>query len=104
MANNDKKYIPVLRFPEFQKDGEWEKYTLNQIFSRITERNTINNKNVLTISAQYGLISQYDYFKKNIASTDVSKYYIISKDDFAYNKSKSQGYPYGAIKPLSFPE
>ncbi|MBQ5857306.1 MAG: restriction endonuclease subunit S [Bacteroidales bacterium] len=94
------KTLPELRFPEFQNDGEWEVYALGQIFSRITEKNTLNNQNVLTISAQYGLISQYDYFNKNVAALDVSKYYLVNKGDFAYNKSKSQGYPYGAIKAL----
>ena len=94
------KTTPELRFPEFQNDGEWEVYALGQIFSRITEKNTLNNQNVLTISAQYGLISQYDYFNKNVAALDVSKYYLVNKGDFAYNKSKSQGYPYGAIKAL----
>lgn len=95
------KTLPELRFPEFQNDGEWEVYALGQIFSRITEKNTSNNQNVLTISAQYGLISQYDYFNKNVAALDVSKYYLVNKGDFAYNKSKSQGYPYGAIKALN---
>ena len=100
MATENKKYIPALRFPEFQNNGDWKEYPLGQIFSRITKRNSANNQNVLTISAQYGLISQYDYFNKNVAAIDVSNYYHISKYDFAYNKSKSQGYPYGAIKPL----
>lgn len=104
MANENKKYIPALRFPEFQNDGEWKEYQLGQIFSRITQRNSLNNQNVLTISAQYGLISQYDYFNKNVAAVDVSNYFYISKYDFAYNKSKSQGYPYGAIKPLKLYE
>ena len=94
------KTIPELRFPEFQNDGEWKEYPLGQIFSRITKRNSVNNQNVLTISAQYGLISQYEYFNKNVAAADVSNYYLIDKHDFAYNKSRSLGYPYGAIKPL----
>lgn len=102
--DNNNKYIPTLRFPEFKKDGEWEEYPLGQVFSRITRRNSLNNQNVLTISAQYGLINQYDYFNKNVAAIDVSNYYYISKHDFAYNKSKSQGYPYGAIKPLKLYE
>lgn len=91
---------PELRFPEFQNDGEWRRCTMNEIFSRITRKNTINNQNVLTISAQYGLISQYEYFNKNVAAADVSNYYLIDRHDFAYNKSRSLGYPYGAIKPL----
>ena len=85
---DDNKYIPVLRFPEFQDDGEWKEYQLGQVFSRVTKRNNLNSQNVLTISAQYGLISQYDYFNKNVAAIDVSNYYHINKHDFAYNKSK----------------
>lgn len=92
--------IQKLRFPEFYEEKEWEEKKLGEIFMRITDRNKENNQNVLTISAQYGLVSQYDYFNKNVASADVSNYYIINKGDFAYNKSRSQGHPYGAIKSL----
>lgn len=59
----------------------------------------------LTISAQDGLISQYDYFDKKIASINLTTYYILKNGEFAYNKSYSNGYPYGAIKRLdSFEE
>lgn len=59
----------------------------------------------LTISAQAGLISQYDYFDKKIASINLTTYYILKNGEFAYNKSYSNGYPYGAIKRLdSFEE
>lgn len=92
--------ITKLRFPEFYEEKEWEEKKLGEIVMRITDRNKENNQNVLTISAQYGLVSQYDYFNKNVASADVSNYYIINKGDFAYNKSRSQGHPYGAIKSL----
>lgn len=30
--NNDNKYIPALRFPEFQNDGEWKTDTMENIF------------------------------------------------------------------------
>ena len=93
-------HIPVLRFPDFLNDGEWEVKRLGDLFVRITDRNKENNRNVLTISAQYGLVNQFEYFSKNVAATDVTNYYIIKKGDFAYNKSRSQGYPFGAIKPL----
>ena len=92
--------VPELRFREFKKDGEWEEKKLGELFDRITRRNKESNQNVLTISAQYGLVSQYDYFNKNVAALDVTNYYLINKGDFAYNKSRSQGHPYGAIKSL----
>lgn len=92
--------IPDLRFVEFKNDGIWKENKLSNVFDRITNKNTNNNQNVLTISAQYGLVSQFDYFNKNVASIDVSNYYLIKKGDFAYNKSRSQGYPFGVIRSL----
>ena len=89
---------PALRFPGFT--GEWQEKKLNEVFSRVTRKNAENNQNVLTISAQYGLISQLEFFKKSVASSDVTGYYLLHKGEFAYNKSSSQGRPVGAIKPL----
>lgn len=89
---------PRLRFPGFT--GEWEEKKMSDVFTRITRRNTENNQNVLTISAQYGLISQLDFFKKSVSASNVTGYYLLKKGEFAYNKSSSQGRPFGAIKPL----
>ena len=93
------KNVPNLRFKEFT--DEWEEKSLSSLFERITEKNTENNDNVLTISAQYGLISQTDFFNKSVAGKDLTKYYLLHRDDFAYNKSYSNGYPMGAIKRLT---
>jgi type I restriction enzyme S subunit len=79
---------------------EWEKKKFESIFKRVTAKNTENNQNVLTISAQHGLINQHDFFNKSVSASDVTGYYLIKKGDFAYNKSYSKGYPMGAIKPL----
>ena len=94
-----KKYnTPQLRFPGFE--GEWKEKKLSDVFTRLTKKNTEDNKNILTISAQYGLISQLDFFKTSVSASDVTGYYLLRKGDFAYNKSSSQGRPVGAIKPL----
>lgn len=90
--------VPRMRFPGFT--GDWEEKKMGKVFSRITRKNAENNQNVLTISAQYGLISQLDFFKKSVAAADVTGYYLLHKGEFAYNKSSSQGKPVGAIKPL----
>ncbi len=82
-------------------DGEWQHCRLRQIAKRIRRKNTVGNENVLTISAQYGLINQSEFFNKEIASEDKSNYYLLNGNDFAYNKSYSSGYPYGAIKRLT---
>jgi len=80
---------------------EWEVVKFNEVFERITRKNTINNTNVLTISAQYGLINQEDFFNKSVASKDLSGYILLKKGEFAYNKSYSSGYPMGAFKRLN---
>ncbi|MDH5258832.1 MAG: restriction endonuclease subunit S, partial [Gammaproteobacteria bacterium] len=91
---------PKLRFPEFRGGTLWDKSNIGELFKRITAKNIENNNNVLTISAQKGLISQLEYFNKRVAAKDVTGYYLLQKGDFAYNKSYSDGYPMGAIKPL----
>ena len=59
---------------------------------------------VLTIAAQYGLVSQTDFFNKSVASENLSNYYLIRKGDFAYNKSYSGEYAWGAVKRLELYE
>jgi len=95
------------RFKEFgkpAKDGElpegWEENKLREVFERITRKNTENNTNVLTISAQQGFVNQEKYFNKQIASEKLTNYFLLKKGEFAYNKSYSNGYPLGAIKRL----
>ena len=84
-------------FPE-----KWEECKLSTKFKRVNRKNKENNDNVLTISAQNGLISQEEFFTKSVASEDKSNYYLLKKGEFAYNKSYSNGYPYGAIKQLKY--
>lgn len=79
---------------------EWEETKFKKMFSRLNRKNSENNDNVLTISAQYGLISQSEFFNKSIASEDKSNYFLLHKGEYAYNKSYSNGYPYGALKRL----
>lgn len=96
----EKKIVPELRFPEF--DEEWKKNNLSYLVNRVTTRNSNNESNhVLTISAEMGLIDQEEYFNKRVASKNLENYYLLSRNNFAYNKSYSNGYPYGVIKKLN---
>ena len=83
----------------------WKVVRLGEISSRVTRRNQDNRcQNVLTISAQSGLINQVDFFNKQVASKDLSNYILLKKGEFAYNKSYSTGYSFGAFKRLKFYE
>lgn len=91
--------MPKLRFKEFS--GEWNHKKLNEIIERVTRKNKGNISNLpLTISAQYGLIDQEKFFNKTVASKNLESYYLLENGEFAYNKSYSNGYPWGAIKRL----
>ncbi|UAU33599.1 restriction endonuclease subunit S [Xanthomonas campestris] len=79
----------------------WKFADLDEVFERVTRRNTTANSNVLTISGTRGLVSQRDYFNKSVASENLSGYTLLQRGEFAYNKSYSAGYPMGAIKPLT---
>ena len=88
-----------MRFAEFT--DEWEKYELSHFVTRITRRNKNNKSSLpLTISAQYGLVDQISFFNKTVASVDLSGYYLLYNGDFAYNKSYSNDYAWGAVKRL----
>ena len=97
--NNKTLNVPNLRFPEFSE--EWEKVPLSQIATRVTRKNKNNATRLpLTISAQHGLVDQVTFFNKVVASSDMSNYYLLHRGEFAYNKSYSGDYPWGAIKRL----
>ena len=74
---------------------------MGDLVNRITRKNQdLVSELPLTISAQYGLIDQNEFFDKRVASKDVSGYYLIENGEFAYNKSTSTDAPWGAIKRL----
>ena len=81
-------------------EGEWKEVKLGEIGTRITRKNSEDNKNVVTISAQRGFVIQTDFFSKSIASEVLDNYYLVHRNEFCYNKSYSNGYPMGAIKRL----
>ncbi|MBS5935366.1 MAG: restriction endonuclease subunit S [Clostridiales bacterium] len=91
---------PELRFPGFT--DAWEQRKLCQITTRVTRKNGSQSDLPLTISAQDGLVDQRKYFNRQVASRDMSNYYLIKKGEFAYNKSYSEGYPFGAVKRLDY--
>ena len=94
-----KEHTPKLRLKGMA--GDWHKVRLCDIVERVTERNKDNTcTRILTIAAQYGLIDQQEFFNKQIASSNLTTYYLLRKGDFAYNKSYSGDYPWGAVKRL----
>ena len=99
MATENKKYIPALRFPEFQNDGEWKRCKLSDVAVRKGKKNTKGIElPVYTNSATSGVISQEDYFDREIVTKEnLVNYGIIEPNDFVYNPRVSVTAPVGPI-------
>ena len=89
--------IPKIRFTSF--NSEYNDVIFSTLANKISKRNKGNIiTNVISNSAVHGLISQRDFFEKDIANNDnTENYYIIEKNDFVYNPRKSNEAPYGPI-------
>ena len=98
-----KESMPAKRLSPYSK--EWKLVKLFDICQRIQTKNAGRQcRQVLTIAAQYGLVNQEDFFNKTVASENLEGYYLLQKGDFAYNKSYSGDYAWGAIKRLELYE
>ena len=101
MFPKDGAKVPEIRFKGFT--DAWEQRKLGEIAERVVRKNTeLQSTLPLTISAQYGLVDQITYFNNRVASNNIRGYYLIKNGEFAYNKSSSDGYPFGAVKRLDY--
>lgn len=88
------------------KRSQWQQVRLGDIFKKVSRRNTNGKiKNVITNSAEYGLIPQRDFFDKDIAvDGNTSNYYVIEEGDFVYNPRKSNNAPFGPFNRYTLSE
>lgn len=91
--------VPKIRFKGFE--GEWKKVKLNSFAKRVTRKNShLESTLALTIASAHGLVSQIDYFNNLVVGSNIRNYYLLKRGEFAYNKSYSNGYPFGSVKRL----
>ena len=78
---------------------DWESNHLSQIAEKSKTKNREKRyTKILTNSANEGIISQTDYFDKQIANNDnIEGYYIVKNGDFVYNPRISVAAPCGPI-------
>ena len=88
---------PKIRFKGYNED--WEQRKLNEIADRVSEKNKNNEfSEPFTNSAEQGIISQRDYFDREIVNNEnLNGYYIVRNDDFIYNPRISVTAPVGPI-------
>ena len=102
LVDNLKKYKRgvmqrIFRNMSVVSPSGFETVKLSVIFNKVSRRNNKGEiKNVITNSAEYGLIPQRDFFDKDIAvDGNTVNYYVIEHGDFVYNPRKSITAPYG---------
>ena len=77
----------------------WEQRKLSDISTKVTTKNVdVHYTETLTNSAEQGIISQVDFFDKEISNKDnINGYYIVDNNDFIYNPRISTLAPVGPI-------
>lgn len=91
------KVEPKLRFPGFT--DPWEQRKLSKIADKVTTKNVgTQYVETFTNSAEFGIISQRDFFDHDVSNMDnISNYYVVEDDAFVYNPRISTSAPVGPI-------
>jgi hypothetical protein len=95
---NTQNREPNIRFNQFKE--LWKVVKLDSISKKVKSKNLNNTfENVLTNSAEFGIIPQRDFFDKDIANLkSLNGYYVVQPNDFVYNPRISNKAPVGPIK------
>ena len=100
MSKNIKCVIPKLRFESFDSYPKWDIKKLGCLMGPINERAGDKKYVLMSVTSGVGLIPQVEKFGREIAGNSYKNYYVIRKNDFAYNKSSTKEFPEGYISML----
>ena len=77
----------------------WEQRKLKEIADKVTEKNTdLAVQETFTNSAEFGIISQRDFFDHDISNVEnIGGYYVVREEDFVYNPRISTTAPVGPV-------
>ena len=94
---SEKKTDPAIRFAGFT--DAWEQRKLSEVADKVTEKNVdLVIKETFTNSAEFGVISQRDFFDHDISnSNNIGGYYVVRNEDFVYNPRISVTAPVGPV-------
>ena len=92
-----KSCVPAIRFKGFT--DTWEQRKLGSIADKVTEKNgQLSYSETFTNSAEFGIISQRDFFDHDISNSEnIGGYYVVRENDFVYNPRISVTAPCGPI-------
>lgn len=79
---------------------DWSSAPLSEISSVLHEHAGDRDFETLSISAGIGFVNQAEKFGKELSGKQYSKYTVLRRGDFAYNKGNSKRYPQGCTYML----
>ncbi len=101
MNKNGKTALPKLRFSQFKDYPKWNIDKLGTLIVAVAERAGAKKYTLMSVTSGVGLIPQIEKFGREIAGNAYKNYYVIKKNDFAYNKSATKQFPEGYISMLT---
>lgn len=105
MATENKKYIPALRFPEFQNDGEWNYEYGNMLYDAIVNKKHKSDLPILAITQDNGAIPRDEInYRVIVNDKSIEGYKIVEIGDFIISlRSFQGGIEYSRYKGLCSP-
>ncbi|MDR1382600.1 MAG: restriction endonuclease subunit S [Planctomycetaceae bacterium] len=101
MNKNEKTALPQLRFLQFKDSPAWNISSFGKLIIPVKDRAGTKKYTLMSVTSGVGLIPQIEKFGREIAGNAYSSYYVIKKNDFAYNKSATKQFPEGYISMLT---
>ncbi len=101
MNKNKRTAIPKLRLRQFEDKPQWDICKLGKIVIPVEERAGAKKYTLMSVTSGVGLVPQVEKFGREIAGSAYKNYYVIKKNDFAYNKSATKQFPEGYISMLT---
>ena len=80
---------------------QWDICKLGKIVVPVEERAGTKKYTLMSVTSGVGLVPQVEKFGREIAGSAYKNYYVIKKNDFAYNKSATKQFPEGYISMLT---
>ncbi|MBQ8191653.1 MAG: restriction endonuclease subunit S [Bacteroidaceae bacterium] len=105
MVTENKKYVPTLRFPEFQNDGEWNYEYGNMLYDSIVNKKHKSDLPILAITQDNGAIPRDEInYRVVVDDKSIEGYKIVEIGDFIISlRSFQGGIEYSRYKGLCSP-
>lgn len=103
--SKNKKLTPELRFPKFEKNGEWEYVNGNKLFEPISNKNHNSDLPILAITQEQGAVPRNMInYRVSVAEKSVESYKVVEISDFIISlRSFQGGIEYSNFKGLCSP-